>query len=114
MVRLQCPHLALAAPAPAPAPVIAICPIDQCSAEPQLEVCSAVHSSSLCPLAAFTGGGGGGGMVAHLLARQLVVVGVLFAWCSRPGSEASELMCSAKGECDAPDFNPAEKSEHFE
>ena len=27
--------------------------ICQCSAEPQLEVCSAVHPSSLCPLAAF-------------------------------------------------------------
>ena len=36
-----------------PTAVIAICPICQCSAEPQLEVCSAVHSSSLCPLAAF-------------------------------------------------------------
>ena len=36
-----------------PTAVIAICPICQCSAEPQLEVCSAVHPSSLCPLAAF-------------------------------------------------------------
>ena len=48
-----------------PTAVIAICPICQCSAEPQLEVCSAVHSSSLCPLAAFASwaiGGGGGGV----------------------------------------------------
>ena len=36
-----------------PTAVIAICPICQCSAEPQLEVCSAVPPSSLCPLAAF-------------------------------------------------------------
>ena len=43
-----------------PTAVIAICPICQCSAEPQLEVCSAVHPR---------GGGGGGGMHASTAAE---------------------------------------------
>ena len=42
-----------------PTAVIAICPICQCSAEPQLEVCSAVHPSSLVPRRCLWGGGGG-------------------------------------------------------
>ena len=43
-----------------PTAVIAICPIRQCSAEPQLEVCSAVHGGRGGGGAVFNSGGMGG------------------------------------------------------
>ena len=57
-----------------PTAVIAICPICQCSAEPQLEVCSAVHSSSLCPLAAFASWALQGYACIHVNGHSLPVV----------------------------------------